>query len=1021
MRWLASALVWMWIWIAAEPATGQVEIADLAGKPIYAVRIEGKELSEEEITRYIEVQPADRFDIRAVRKSIKMLYYLGLFGQVRVTARILPAKEPSAEASDGVELIFHLIPKRRVLDVDFIGNDVLDVSDLSRLVRFRRGEEFDRWKMVSAVQYMRGLYAMNGYRQARIVPRVDGPSDGDVRVGYYISEGEPTRIFGIRFQGNQVFRADHLINIMDLEPGDVLSQEKLEDGLERLREYYKKNDYLEVSLAASKPEVEAKHLWEDVFVEVEAGPKIIIRIEGNEVLKSRRLEKEIKSGWGGELTTYVLRDLVDRLEKIYHQQGYAKVKVRPMLDMNRMPYAKVLTFVIDEGLRVRVKEVLFEGNLAFSDRQLRAYIDNAMIDAISQSMLGQPVDRGDVDPLGGGHPLRGKPRRVNRPQGFLFELVPQITYLKEPYQKALEQIIDVYRSHGYVDAVVQTPILSFDGTGENLYITIPIQEGPKTLVESITLSGNQKLSALHLVEVADQHTGLVSPGGPLNLYGVEQLRKELVRSYRELGHVYCQIKQNVLFSSDRTLAEVQYEIEEGPSVKVGKVIVQGNLMTKRDVFDKALYLQSEDVFSPSKVSASKESLLALGVFSGVDIKMMDEDVVEERKNILVTVREHFPHSFTLIPGVSSGEGVRLELDYTHRNLFGQALELVGRTKVNYPVFTPLLNDQLRERYEQLDFLETLEGWVVAGLHWPRLWWLGRNVSARTDLVGLQDRAASYDLTKISFTPGLDTKLADELAMTLEVEIGYVRLDCPPNQDCGGAAAERWRRYDQGNLLLAALRPEISWDRRDNILRPRQGIFLSLQTEVANNLFRDKEVSYLRWEGFASGYLPLGREGVLALSLRGGSIFQLSRASNTPSHKKFWLGGRNSVRGFPEEGLIPADQTKSETDPSPCITAQGSNDEEICISTGGDAYVNVKAEIRFLLLHEVLEGAIFTDMGNLWIQPANVDFLRLRPTAGFGIRLITPIGPVAFDFGFNLDPDPRRREEDWSFHFNIGVF
>jgi outer membrane protein assembly factor BamA len=159
---------------------------------------------------------------------------------------------------------------------------------------------------------------------------------------------------------------------------------------------------------------------------------------------------------------------------------------------------------------------------------------------------------------------------------------------------------------------------------------------------------------------------------------------------------------------------------------------------------------------------------------------------------------------------------------------------------------------------------------------------------------------------------------------------------------------------------------------------------------------------------------------LALSLRTGFIIHLTEASQTPLHKRFWLGGRNTVRGFPEEGIIPVDQTSSEDQDSPCIPDPDSEKEK-CLSVGGDAYLIIRGELRFPLIPETLEGAFFADLGNLWIDPVNLDPLDLRPTAGFGIRYLSPIGPVAFDFGFNLDPDEDRREESWSFHFNIGVF
>jgi outer membrane protein assembly factor BamA len=100
---------------------------------------------------------------------------------------------------------------------------------------------------------------------------------------------------------------------------------------------------------------------------------------------------------------------------------------------------------------------------------------------------------------------------------------------------------------------------------------------------------------------------------------------------------------------------------------------------------------------------------------------------------------------------------------------------------------------------------------------------------------------------------------DGAALAGEYELEFDDLSCAAGQECGGAAAERWRRYDEGSLLLGALRPVISWDRRDNLFRPHQGAFLSLRTELANGLRVGPEVFYLKLDGLASAYLPLGRE------------------------------------------------------------------------------------------------------------------------------------------------------------------
>jgi outer membrane protein assembly complex protein YaeT len=996
--------------LSAGSLKGQ-EIDDFRGQPIEAIHFVGSRLDPLDVQSYVDINEGDRFSLSAIRKSVKLLYHLGLFGQVRVMAE---------QGKSGVVLTFHLERRRRVLSVKFLGNEAVSSAVLKRLARIERGQEYDRWKMESVVEEILSLYRQNGYRRTRIIPRAAENAIGDVDISYFIQEGPPTRISKLQFVGQNIFRSERLAAEMGVVRGEVLVEDELNQGLEQLREFFHQQGYLEVKMTPPELDYELAALWQVVSIGIKTGPKVSFILQGNQVLTQRQLLGLLTIEQETLLTPYLLQDLAERIAVKYRETGYARVRVKYHVVDDRVFSKKKVTFIINEGPRVTVRKIEFRGNQAISDYKLRAYIENAMIEAIPQSLLAQHIDRGDVDHLGGGHPLSGRPRRVDRPQGFLFELVPETMYLKEPYEEALAKIVRLYKSRGFLDVIVGAPILSYDDSGSNLYITIPIQEKQQTFVESISFADNQKLSSSRLLDVAEGLTGFVSPGSPLDLYGVEELRKELARIYNRDGYVYCQVKKEVLFSEDKTLGAVHFVFDEGPRVKVRRIIIRGDVVTRRTVFDHSLEIRPGEIFSHDRVRASQENLFALGVFSGVDIKMLEPDVIEENKDIVITVRERLPHSLAVGPGISSAEGVRLQLEYTRRNLFGYALEFSGRAKVNYQVFYPWLS-KYAERYEEMSFVQGLEGFVMAGLHWPRVWWLSNDVAARLNLIALQDHISISDLTKISLTPHLDLSLTESLMLSFEYELEYASLLCRYGSCGGSAAADRGRRYDQGVMFLGAFRPTISWDLRDNIFRPHRGTLLSLKTELANSMIINRKILYAKFEGLISGYLPVGRDTTLALSLRAGTVVHLSDDSKTPSHKVFYLGGRNSMRGFPEESLIPADQINPLDPSSPCLADQDSPGEVNCVSAGGNSYINVKTEFRFPMIPQVLDGALFVDLGNLWVDPQNFDPLNLRASAGMGFRLVTPVGPVAFDFGFNLNPDSSRREDNWSLHFNVGVF
>jgi len=98
--------------------------------------------------------------------------------------------------------------------------------------------------------------------------------------------------------------------------------------------------------------------------------------------------------------------------------------------------------------------------------------------------------------------------------------------------------------------------------------------------------------------------------------------------------------------------------------------------------------------------------------------------------------------------------------------------------------------------------------------------------------------------------------------------------------------------------------------------------------------------------------------------------------------------------------------------------------------GGDMFVNPRAELRIPVGGSV-ETALFLDAGNLWTDPARVNPFDLRYAVGTGLRVATPIGPLVFDYGLNVDRvlddlfpnrDKQRFWEDiGAFHFSIGLY
>jgi len=249
------------------------------------------------------------------------------------------------------------------------------------------------------------------------------------------------------------------------------------------------------------------------------------------------------------------------------------------------------------------------------------------------------------------------------------------------------------------------------------------------------------------------------------------------------------------------------------------------------------------------------------------------------------------------------------------------------------------------------------------------------------------------------------------------------------------------RFDEGLIYLHSVRPTLSLDLRDSPANPHKGFMVSTTVEFVQSLGgavkqpdgseRTPHSLFIKLTVGASVYIPLFKRAVLAISLKGGKVFPLDAQSETILPKRFFLGGANSMRGFSDDAMIAEDQIQGLHDQvrqcDALINKTGCSAKALAVregnsllSEGGEAFTLGRAELRFPIAGQV-EGAFFFDTGNLWLDQSQFNFFNLRYAVGAGVRLVTPIGPAAFDLGVNLAPDRILNESVVVPHISIGLF
>jgi outer membrane protein assembly factor BamA len=183
------------------------------------------------------------------------------------------------------------------------------------------------------------------------------------------------------------------------------------------------------------------------------------------------------------------------------------------------------------------------------------------------------------------------------------------------------------------------------------------------------------------------------------------------------------------------------------------------------------------------------------------------------------------------------------------------------------------------------------------------------------------------------------------------------------------------------LNLAHLTAAFSYDRRNSLLNPSRGFFLSAGFQHAAR-FLGSDANFSRFFSECHCYVPLRRFLVSATSVRVGLGRGLGQ-ENLPG-ERFFAGGGSTIRGFGQSMVGP-------------LNPEGN-------PLGGEALFIFKQELR-VRLHNLFSIVLFTDLGNVYNTAADFDMFNVRKSAGFGIRIHTDPLLLRFDWGFKLDRQP----------------
>ena len=563
-----------------------------------------------------------------------------------------------------------------------------------------------------------------------------------------------------------------------------------------------------------------------------------------------------------------------------------------------------------------------------------------------------------------------KKRMETRERWFLSWMTGRGAYQEEVLANDLSLLTDLYFDRGYIQVKVHQPQVTMIQENRYLDILIEIEEGDQYRIGTVGVSGDLLRSREELIALL---------GLPSNdLFSRKKLREGMMKIndlYADEGYAYVNVAPLSKVDPEARTVDLTIEIEKSFLVVARKIEITGNNKTIDKVIRREMQLNEGDNFSASKIKESRRRIQNLGFFEEVKIATEKADSPSSM-DLLVEVKEKPTGTFSLGFGFSTIDGFIGQTSVTQDNLLGRGYKgnlsaSLGSKSTTYQL--GLLDPHFLDSDLTLgfDLYKTERQWSD----------FSKRANGGDIKLGVP---FSYDV-KSFFIYRYEEKEIFDVDPTASLII----------------------REQEGASTLSSIYASLSRDTTDFRMDPRSGSLSSASIEFAGLGGTEKFVKY---EVDHRYFYPLPWKFVFSAHGRLGYVQEIGNEP-IPIDERYYLGGLNSLRGFNPRQVGPRIRTVT-TDGSGNPLASGF--EHI----GGTKIGYGNLELTFPLVEESgFKGVVFYDVGNAWGEDQDY-FSDIRHSAGFGLRWMSPLGPLRLEWGKNLDP--REGEPPSDLQFSIGT-
>ena len=947
--------------LAAAQENQPTTLQGFEGKTVSSVDFSANPLLDVQAFRpLLKQQPNTELSIAAIQESVAALEGTKMFSKVQVKI------EPNRAAS-GLRVLFILEPAYYVGLLSFPGTaQAFSYTRLLQVVNVPNQSPFVDSLSDQAKTAVENFFHSEGFFAAEVQPETQRDRSRQiVNITFHCTLHRRANIGQVNFQGVSTEEAQHLraslnslgakLNGSSLRPGQPYSSRRISKSLDRIRADLQGSGHLTPVVRQGPPSFHPQTNRADLTFEVQPGPLVSVKVVGAHLWK-RTMKKLIpiydENSVDAELVHEGERNLVSH----FQSKGYFDVQVSS--EISQRKDAVSLVYRVHRGAKHAVEGVFFEGNHYFADGQLKSHV------------------------------------LIRRGHLFFYHG----KYSEALLRKSVASLKALYQNEGFPNVKVDPQVRDHE---PEVDVTFRISEGEQDLVNS-----------LRVVNARDEpvngpwngRLNLV-PGKAYSPRLLELDRNQIAADYLNRGYLNMHFDAKISPSPENPhLMNVVYSIDQGPQTHVGQVAILG-AETTRPNFIRLITkpgVRENQPISQGQLLTSESDLYNVGIFEWASISPLRPIEDQTREEVLIKVHESSRNTVD----VSGG----LEVIPRGGNVPVGAVALPG---------LPQLSLGNKFTTSQKSFFGP-RGTFQYGRHNLR----GRAESAVVALVfsRLDQRVTFHYTHPYLFDSSWNSLFSAFAERSTENPIFTARLgqvsfqvEKPLNAARTKTARVRYsfQRTNLSNLTipdlvlpedrriqLSTFSVEYLQDSRDQPLDAHRGVYRTLSLGLSPSALGSSS-DFLRFLGQNAFYVPVAPWLTWANNLRLGLAIPFL-GGRVPLSERFFSGGADSLRGFPLNGAGPQRPVlvcSNPANPATCTL--------ISVPVGGHMLAIFNSEGRFPIpVKKGLGGVLFYDGGNVY---SNISLAQLTRgytnSIGIGLRYRTPVGPVRFDVGHNLNAPP----------------